>query len=219
MARCMSNSLGFSIWIPDDWTVRTDVVEDVDLAAEERESQLRQQSSPEVEYEHLTEELGGPDQIVPFEEFLQHWREDRQREKERLQLKERMGFEVGLWQAQAPQRGRGDRCASIAEAVRLRLREAMTPLELYWGDKPFLPVYGSRPHRSLAIDGLEAVRYYHQYSVDEPVFYNVYMVDALTGWILSCSCEWAGWDDWKSRRKLFKRIVTSFHRIPEALSQ
>jgi hypothetical protein len=214
----MSSSLGFSIWIPDDWTVCTDVVEELDLAAQERESQIRQRSSPEAEYEHLTEELGGPDEIVPFEEFLQRWLEDRQREEERLQLKERMGFEVGLWQAQAPKSSEGHEWSKTTEVTRLRLREGMTPMELYWGDKPFLAVYGSRPHRPLAIDGLDAVRYYHRYSADEPVFYNVYMVDALTGWILSCSCEWAGWDDWKGERKLFKCIVTSFQRIAEVPS-
>jgi hypothetical protein len=212
----MSNNLGFSIWIPDGWSVCSDVVEDVDLAAEERESEIRKRSNPEAEYEHLTEELGGPDKIVPFEEFLQHLLEDRQRQEQRLRLKERMGFQVGLWQADAPKSGKDDNWTVAAEVTRLRLREAMTPLELYWGDKPYLPVYGSRPYRPLVIDGLEAVRYYCQYTVDEPVFYNVYMVDALTGWILLCSCERAGWDDWKSKCKLFERIVMSFRRAADA---
>ena len=116
--------------------------------------------------------------------------------------------EVSIFLAEQP----GSLARAELEVVKIQLKEPLTALRFYELDK--LPaeevVWGNRPGRTKQIDNLETVKYYYCPSHLEPKFSNLYMVDDLTGWVVSAFCENNYFDQYKF---IFERIQTSFRRL------
>lgn len=154
--------------------------------------------------------------LVSFSEFKEQYewdqRERRASEEKRAKLSQ---MEQGLFEASHP----NSEDAPSVEVTKLKLTKPMTALELYQLDKPppeHVPT-GSRPSKGIDVDGLHGVKYYYVFDTGDtrkiwemPKFFNIYLVDNDTGWIISCSCK----DEaFKNYKPVFERIIGSFRRI------
>ena len=107
-------------------------------------------------------------------------------------------------------------CPPTVEVTKYQLKRGMTPLELYQLDKGTRPlaIWGNRPSRGIVVDGLKGEKYYYSNTgrlPDERIMHlNVYLVDGLTGWLISCFCSEPFFKTWK---ETFVQIIESFHRL------
>jgi hypothetical protein len=104
------------------------------------------------------------------------------------------------------------------EVVILSFDEPIDPYKIYILSKPPLSICqsGSRPKNGILIDGLQGIKYYitieGKDEQGKPIgqrIINVYITDKLSGWILSCSCLFQSYLEFKP---IFERMIYSFNR-------
>jgi hypothetical protein len=154
--------------------------------------------------------------LIGFEEFkeLYELEQEQQREAERRR-DELAQMEVGYFEASPA----NDEDYPCVEVTKLKLTRVMSPLELYQLDKPIPEVvpWGNRPSKGITVDNLQGVKYYYVFDTGEtrnlaemPRFFNIYLTEIDTGWIISCSCRTGAFPKYKG---IFTTIVGSFRRI------
>ena len=207
----------------------TDTLEIVHLAQEH--SEMMQQSQPERAPRRRMSfprraDLRDAKNVVDLTDRLQAQREHEARkdDAERHARLERMV--VGIFQA-APA---ADNDEPFVEVTKFRLESPMTALDLYNLDKhlPEAVPWGNRPSKGLTVDGVQGVAYYFVMNAGEarqtyeaytkqPAFFNVYVVEDLEGWLLSCQCRCgeAYMKTFQRYKPIFRRVIGSFRR-PQA---
>jgi len=151
--------------------------------------------------------------LVNFVEFKEQyeWEQEQQRRAEK-RMEELAQMEVGYFEASPS----NDEDYPSVEVTKLKLIRSMTPLELYQLDKPSPEAvpWGNRPSKGIVVDGLQGVKYYYIYDCgerdDNTQFFNVYLTEEQTGWIISCSCVARAFPKYKN---IFTTIIGSFRRI------
>jgi len=154
--------------------------------------------------------------LISFEEFEQQYKEEQERKRGQERRKEELSqMEEGYFEASPPD----DENYPSAEVTKLNLSRSMIPLELYQLDKPSpeeVP-QGIRPSKGITVDGLQGVKYYYIYDTGETrnmaemtKFFNVYLIEEQTGWIITCSCLTKVFPKYK---EIFTKIISSFRRI------
>lgn len=154
--------------------------------------------------------------LIGFEEFKELYeREQEQRREAERRRDELAQMEVGNFEASPA----NDEDYLCVEVTKLKLTRVMGPLELYQLDKPIPEVvpWGNRPSKGITVDNLQGVKYYYVFDTGEtrnlaemPRFFNVYLTEIDTGWIISCSCKTGAFPKYKG---IFTTIVGSFRRI------
>ena len=154
--------------------------------------------------------------LISFEEFEQQYKEEQERKRGQERRKEELSqMEEGYFEASPPD----DENYPSAEVTKLNLSRSMIPLELYQLDKPSpegVP-QGIHPSKGITVDGLQGVKYYYIYDTGETrnmaemtKFFNVYLIEEQTGWIITCSCLTKVFPKYK---EIFTKIISSFRRI------
>jgi hypothetical protein len=154
--------------------------------------------------------------LISFEEFEQQYKEEQERQREQERKREKLSqMEEGYFEASSPD----DENYPSVEVTKLRLTRIMTPLELYQLDKPrpeAVP-WGNRPSKGITVNGLQGIKYYYIFDTGEtrnmsemPQFFNIYLTEGQTGWIISCSCLAKVFPKYK---EIFTKIISSFRRI------
>jgi len=154
--------------------------------------------------------------LVSFVEFKEQYeREQEQRRKAERRREELAQIEEGYLEASPLI----DKDYPSAEVTKLKLTRPMTPLELYQLDKPSPEAvpWGNRPSKGITVDGLQGVKYYYIFDTGEirnmndmTEFFNVYLTEGQTGWIISCSCIARAYPKYKG---IFITIIDSFRRV------
>jgi len=154
--------------------------------------------------------------LISFEEFEQKYKEEQERQRERERKNEELSLmEEGYFEASPPD----DNNYPSVEVTKLNLTRSMNPLELYQLDKLSYEeaLQRIRPSKEITVDGLQGVKYYCIYDIGEtrnetemPKYFNVYLIEEQTGWIITCSCLTKVFPKYK---EIFTQIITSFHRI------
>src|SRR3972149_2944321 len=143
--------------------------------------------------------------LISFEEFEQQYKEEQERKKEELSQ-----MEEGYFEASPPD----DENYPSAEVTKLNIPRSMIPLELYQLDKPSPEEVsqGIRPSKGITLDGLQGVKYYYIYDTGETrnmaemtKFFNVYLIEEQTGWIITCSCLTKVFPKYK---EIFTKIIS-----------
>lgn len=154
--------------------------------------------------------------VISFEEFEQQYKEEQERQREQEGKRKALSqMEEGYFEASPPD----DENYSSVEVTKLKLTRSMTPLELYQLDKPSPEAvpWGNRPSKGITVDGLQGIKYYYIFDTGEtrnmsdmPQFFNVYLTEGQTGWIISCSCIARAFSKYKG---IFITIIDSFRRV------
>jgi hypothetical protein len=154
--------------------------------------------------------------LISFEEFEQQYKEEQERKRERGKKREELSqMEEGYFEASPPD----DENYPSVEVTKLNLTRSMSPLELYQLDKLSHEeaLQGIRPSKEITVDGLQGVKYYCIYDTGEtrnetemPKYFNVYLIEEQTGWIITCSCLTKVFSKYK---EVFTKIISSFRRI------
>jgi len=154
--------------------------------------------------------------LISFEEFEQQYKDEQERKRERERREEELSqMEEGYFEASPPD---DDNYPSV-EVTKLNLTRSISPLELYQLDKLSSEeaLQRIRPSKGITVDGLQGVKYYCIYDTGEirnetemPKYFNVYLIEEHTGWIITCSCLTKVFPKYK---EIFTKIITSFRRI------
>lgn len=154
--------------------------------------------------------------LISFEEFEQQYKWEQERQREQKRKKEELSqMEEGYFEASPLD----DANYPSVEVTKLNLSRSMSPLELYQLDKPSSEAVpqGNRPSKGITVDGLQGVKYYYIYDTGETrnwaemtKFFNVYLIEKHSGWIITCSCLTKVFPKYKEN---FTKIISSFRRI------
>ena len=154
--------------------------------------------------------------LICFEEFKEQYEEEQERRREQERKKEELSqMEEGYFETSPLD----DKDYPSVEVTKLKLTRHMAPLELYQLDKPSPEAvpWGNRPSKGITVDRLQGIKYYYIFDTGEtrnmaemPQFFNVYLTEGKTGWIISCSCIARAFSNYKN---IFTTIINSFRRI------
>lgn len=154
--------------------------------------------------------------LISFEEFEQQYKDEQGRKRERKRREEELSqMEEGYFEASPSD---DDNYPSV-EVTKLNLTRSISPLELYQLDKLSSDeaLQRIRPSKGITVDGLQGVKYYYIYDTGETrnetemaKYFNVYLIEEQTGWIITCSCLTKVFPKYK---EIFTKIITSFRRI------
>lgn len=176
---------------------------------EERQKKKRERERKRQEMDEMM--IGYFNASLHNEEICEREREEGRERIRKIKEEEKRGL-VGLTYDERYQLY----CPPAVEVTKYQLKRSMTPLELYQLDKGTRPspITDSRPWQGIVVDGLKGEKYYYSDGgrlIEERIKHlNVYLVDGLTGWIISCFCSTPFFKRWKGT---FVQIIESFHRL------